>query len=127
MKEKGLNFKSGLFRKKVMDEKKLASTPKSRNSRNSTFSLFIKFRNFFFYHDHNEMRGRLEIKNSPFSPNFPMGKILLKIILYMTKISSNIIKRTQLPNNRTVIAFFGEVKIDGENGEIGENFQKNQP
>ena len=73
------------------------------------------------------MGGRLEIKNSPFSPNFPMRKILLEILMYMTKISSGIIKRTQTPNNRTVIAFGGKVKIDGENGEIGENFEKNQP
>ena len=110
-----------------MDEKIVASTNLSRNSRNSTFSLFIESRKFFFNHHQNEMGGRLEIKNSPFSPNFPMGKILLKILLYMTKISYNIIKRNQTPNSRTVIAFYGEEKIDGENGEIGENFQKNQP
>ena len=110
-----------------MDEKIVASTNLSRNSRNSTFLLFIKFRNFFFYHNHNEMGGRLKIENSPFSQNFPMGKILSKIVLYMTKISSHIIRRTQTPNNRTFIAFFGEEKIDGENGEIGENFEKNQP
>ena len=127
LKEEGLNLKSGLFRKKVIGTKKLASTNLSRNSRNSTFLLFIKIRNFFFYHNHNEIGGRLKIENSPFPLNFPMGKILLKIVLYMTKISSNIIKRTQTPNNRTFIAFFGEEKINGENGEIGENFQKHQP